>query len=287
MRPQDGVAGRELLRRLDEARGERADDLAHRVRLVDPGDERAGHEAALGALRDQPDAARLDEAHDEAGGAQVGETLGVLEDVDDVLHGARVRERGRGELDDVGLLAARVVACGLLPAAREVVQLLGGVADDADDAAGAARVVAADVALRVGPAQGAVAALEPEVAAVVLAAVLDRLRDQRVQPLALRPRHAHAQGLRVPVVLVGPQVEDLVGPRVHEEPPGVQVPLEAAHAVERQDRVRARGPVVRHAPTVTGFRVFHDRESDRRHTSGQPHHRESRPWTGSPPTPPG
>ena len=71
VRPQERVRLGELLGRLDEARAEGADDLAHRVRLVDAGDAGAGDEAARRALGDQADAAGLDQAHDQAGGAEV------------------------------------------------------------------------------------------------------------------------------------------------------------------------------------------------------------------------
>src|SRR5690606_40956726 len=84
------------------------------------------------------------------------EAVGVLEDVDDVLHGAGVGEGGGGELDDVGLLAAGVLLGGLLAPGGAVPEFLGGVPDDADDAAGPAGLVAADVALGVRPAQAAV-----------------------------------------------------------------------------------------------------------------------------------
>ena len=94
----------------------------------------------------------------------------------------------------------------------ELAELLGGVADDADDAVGAARRVAPDVALGVGPAQGAVAAADAEVGAVVLAAVLQGLRDQRRRAgrlSAAAPAAASVSGRAV--VLVGRHVEDLVG----------------------------------------------------------------------------
>ncbi|MDQ0905916.1 hypothetical protein QFZ22_001901 [Streptomyces canus] len=245
VRPQDRVAIGELLRRLDEARGERAHGLAHRVRLVDPGDVGAGHEAARGALGDQPDPAGLDQTHDQAGGAEVGEAVGVLEDVDDVLDGPGMGESGRGELDDVGLLAPGLVLGDLLPVVLQLAHFLGGVADDADDPARAARPVPSDVALGVRPAQAAVTAAQAEVGAVVLAAVLDGLGDQGVEPVRLGPRHPDGEAHRVSVVLVGAQVEDLVGLGVHVEQTAVQVPVEAAHAVERQDRIRVGGPVVR------------------------------------------
>ncbi len=171
--------------------------------------------------------------------------MGVAQHVDDVVHGAGVREGGRGELDDVGEPPAGLVQRVLPAVARDVRDLLGGVADDADDPAGAARLVAADVALGVRPAQRAVAAAQPEVGAVVLAAVLHGLGDDGVDAAALRRRHPQRQRLGAPVELLRAQVEHLVGLGVHVEQTGVQVPVEAAHAVERQDRVRVGGPVVR------------------------------------------
>jgi hypothetical protein len=204
-----------------------------------------GTKLPSGPFGDQADTAGLDQAHDQAGRAEVDETVGVLEDVDDVLDGAGVREGGGGELDDVGLPAAGRVLGGLFTAGRALGEFLGGVPDDADDPARAARVVAPDVALGVGPAQGAVAQPHPEVGAVVLAAVLHGLGDDAVEPVALRRRHPDREALGVSVVFVGAQVEDLVGLGVHVEQAVVQVPVEAAHAVERQDRVRVGGPVVR------------------------------------------
>lgn len=93
-------------------------DLPHRVLLVDPGDLRTGHEAALRPFGDQADTVGLDQAHDQAGRAEVDETVGVLEDVDDVLDGTGVREGGGGELDDVGLPAPGRVLGGLFTAGR-------------------------------------------------------------------------------------------------------------------------------------------------------------------------
>ncbi len=154
-------------------------------------------------------------------------------------------ERGHGGLGDVRLPAPGAVPGGLFAAGPAVAQLLGGVADDADDPAGPAGVVAADVALGVGPAQPAVAAADAEVGAVDLAALLQRPADHLVQTGDVRRVQPGAQGLDAVVVLVGAQVEQLVGLGVHLEEAGVQVPVEAAHAVERQDRVRAVGPVVR------------------------------------------
>ncbi len=220
-------------------------DVAHRVGLVDAGDAGAGHGGACRALGDQPDAAGLDQAHDQAGRSEVRDGVGVREDVDDVLDGAGVREGRRDDLYDVGLAAPGLVLGGLFGAGLAVLQLLGGVADDADDPARAARLVAADVALGVGPAQGAVAAAEAEVGAVVLAAVLHGLGDHGVEPKALHPGHPHTQALGVAVVFVGAQIEDLVRQRVHVEQTGVQVPVECPHAVERQNRIRVGGPVVR------------------------------------------
>ncbi|CAM5252275.1 hypothetical protein SGRIM128S_08990 [Streptomyces griseomycini] len=131
--PQLRVVLGELLRGLDEARAEGAHRLAHRVRLVDPGDLGARHVAAFGSVRDEPDPAGLDQAHDQAGGTQVGEPVGVLEDVDDVLHGTGVGEGGGGELDDVRLPAAGVRLGGLLAPGLAVAEFPGGVPDDADD----------------------------------------------------------------------------------------------------------------------------------------------------------
>ncbi len=245
VRPEDRVALGELLGRLDEARQERAHDLAHRVRLLDPGDLGAGHGGVGGALGDEPDPAGLHQAHHQAGRAEMADAVGVLEDVDDVLDGAGVGEGGGDDLDDVRLLAERLVLGGAQAAGAAVGQFLGGVAEDADDPAGAAGLVAPDVALGVGPAEGAVAAADAEVAAVVLAAVLDGLGHHGVHPGRLGLRHPGGEGLGAAVVLLGPQVEDLVGLGVHVEQSRVQVPVEGAHAVERQDRVRVGGPVRR------------------------------------------
>ncbi|CAM5674471.1 hypothetical protein STENM36S_03294 [Streptomyces tendae] len=96
------------------------------------------------------------------------------------------------ELDD----AACLVLLRLLPVDRDVGHLLGGVADDADDPAGAAGLVPADVALGVGPAQGAVAAAQPEVGAVGLAAVLHGPGDDGAHAAALRRGHAQRQTTR-------------------------------------------------------------------------------------------
>ncbi|MGX1089779.1 hypothetical protein RKD47_000460 [Streptomyces albogriseolus] len=243
--PQLRVALGELLRGLDEARAEGAHRLAHRVPLVDPGEFGAGHEAARGAFRDEPDPAGLDQSHHQTGRAQMGEAVGVLEDVDDVLHGPGVGERGGGQLDHVGLLTAQALLEGLVAAVAAVLQFLGGVADDADDAVGPAGLVPPDVALGVGPAQGAVAAADAEVGAVVLLAGVERAGHDGVQPPRLRGRDADGQGLGPVVVLVGAHVEDLVRLGVHLHHPGVQVPVETAHAVERQDRIRVFRPVVR------------------------------------------
>ncbi len=144
---RSGYAVGEVLGRLDEARGEGAYGLADRVLLVDAGDHGAGDEAALGALGDQPYASGLDQAHDQARRAEVGEAVGVLEDVDDVLDGTGVGEGGRGDLHDVRLLAPRLVLGRLFAARRALAELLRGVADDTDDPARPARPVAADVAL--------------------------------------------------------------------------------------------------------------------------------------------
>lgn len=245
VRPQDRVALGELLRRFDEAGAEGPHGLAHRVGLVDPGDAGAGHEAVRGPFGDQADAPGLDQAHDQAGGAQVNEAVGVLQDVDDVLDGAGVGEGGRGEFDDAGLLPAGLVPGGLVEAGLALAEFPGGVPDDADDAAGPSGVVAPDVALGVGPAQGAVAAAHAEVGAVVLAAVLQCLGDRGVQAPRLAGRDPLGERLGAVVVLVEAHVEDVVGLGVHLHQAGVKIPVETAHPVEREDRVRVGGPVVR------------------------------------------
>ena len=130
-------------------------------------------------------------------------------------------------------------------AGRAVGQFLGGVPHDADDPAGPPGVVAADIALGVGPARGAVAAADTEVGAVVLAALLDDLGDEGVEPGRLGLRHPQDQGSGASVELLGQQVEDLVRLGVHVEQALVQVPVEGAHVVERQNRVRVGGPVLR------------------------------------------
>ena len=108
-------------------------------------------------------------------------------------------------------------------------EFLGGVADDADDAQRAAGLVAAHEALGVGPAQAAVPAADAEVHAVVDAAVLQRLRDERVQPEGLGGRHPGGQRVGPVVVLVGAQVEDAERGLVHVQETGGQVPVETAH----------------------------------------------------------
>ena len=233
-------------RRLDEVRGEGAHDLVHRVLRVDAGDAGAGHVAVHGAGR-RP--CRMRPASTRPMTRLVAprwvrpwvswRTSMTSWTV------TGVGERGGGELHDVRLVAPRLVLGGLLAACRGVAELGGRVPDDADDPARPAALVAADVALGVGPARGAVPAADAEVRAVVLAAVLQGLADQRVQAGGLGGRYPHGERGGVPVVLVGAHVEDLVGLGVHVHQTGVQVPVEAAHAVERQDRIRVGGPVVR------------------------------------------
>ncbi len=239
----------------------------HRVLHVEAGDPGARHIAVLGARGDHPDASGLHQAHDEAGRAEVGEPVGVLQDVDHVLHGPGVGQGGRDDLDDVGLLAADLVEGGLLGAGADLVQFAGGVAHDADDPVRAPRGVAADVALGVRPAQRSVAQPDAEVGAVVLAAVLEGLRDQGVESVTLHRGHPRGQALGSAVVLLRAHVEDLVGRGVHVERTGVEVPVEGAHEVEGQDGVRVGEPVVRdvrvarspinHGDTLTAFaRLF-------------------------------
>lgn len=123
-------------------------------------------------------------------------------------------------------------------------QFLGGVADDPDDAARAAGAVPADEALGVGPAQGAVAPMDPEVRAVVGSPALQGVRDQPVQTLGLVRRHPRRQRGRPVVVLVRGQVEHVEGGAVHVHETGVKIPVEAAHTVQGEAEVRVGGPVV-------------------------------------------
>ncbi|GHA76779.1 hypothetical protein GCM10010512_04120 [Streptomyces thermoviolaceus subsp. thermoviolaceus] len=172
--------------------------------------------------------------------------MGVADDVDDVLHGARVGEGGGGRLHDVGLFAAH----GPLAQTRAVVEFVGGVADDAEDPAGAAVGVTGDVSLGTDPGQGAVTAAYAQVGAVVLAGALHGLGDQGVQAGALAAGDAGGQALGAAVVLLRGEVEDPVGLGVHGEQTGVQVPVEAAHAVEREDRIGVGGPALRECPSA-------------------------------------
>ncbi|SCG04146.1 hypothetical protein GA0115255_118782 [Streptomyces sp. Ncost-T6T-2b] len=188
--PQDRVGGGEVLGGLDEARGQCADHFAHRVLLVHPGVPGAGDVRAFGAVGHQVDAAGLQQAHDETGGPEVGEALGVLEDGDDVLDRTGVGQGGGGALDEAGALATLLVQ---FAPGGGVGQFLGGVADDPDDAARASGPVPADEALGVGPAQGAVAPLDAEVRAVVGAPALQGVRDHPVQALGLVRRNARRQ----------------------------------------------------------------------------------------------
>jgi hypothetical protein len=102
--PQLRVAGGELGAGVDEARLQGPYDLAHREVLVDTGVVGARHAAARRVLRDEMDAPGLDEPHDQALGAEQLKASGVLERVDDILHGSGVRQRGRGGLPHISPL---------------------------------------------------------------------------------------------------------------------------------------------------------------------------------------
>lgn len=106
---------------------------------------------------------------------------------------------------------------------------MGGVADDADDAHGAAGVVAVDPPLGVGPLVAAVAAADPEVGAVLRAAVLERLGDEGVEAAALVRQDPRAERLGTVVVLRAVEVEDVEGGVVHEHRAVDEVPVESAH----------------------------------------------------------
>ncbi|GAA3073427.1 hypothetical protein GCM10020254_16580 [Streptomyces goshikiensis] len=189
-RPEAGIPGGELGRGVEEARLERPYDLAHRVLVVDTGVAGAGDEAARRALGDEVDAARLDQAHHHAHRAQPLQAVRVADDVDDVPHGAGVCEGRGGALDHRGLAAPLLVEAEPL---RRVAELLGGVADDADDPVRAPVGTAHDAALGVGPAEPAVAAADPEIGAVAVHAALEGAGDQGVEAGGLGGRHPRAQ----------------------------------------------------------------------------------------------
>lgn len=240
--PQDRVRGGEVGGGLDEAGRERAHHLAHRVLLVRPGVAGAGHERVLRAVGHQMDASGLHQSHDQAGRTEMRQALGVLEHLDDVPDGAGVGQRRRGAVHQAGASAPLQVQ---LLAGGGVGQLLGRVADDADDAVRAAGPVPPDEALGVGPAETAVAPFDPEVGAVVALPALERLRDHGVQPHALVRRHPLPERLRPVVVLLGPQVEHVERGPVHVHEATVEIPVEAAHTVQGEAEIRVGGPVVR------------------------------------------
>lgn len=192
--------------------------------------------------RPQPDAAAFEQAEGDVGGAEAFQGARVLQDLDHVGEGAGAGEGVGGGLDDAGLAAAPVDTAA---AGGGVVEFLGGVADQADDAQRPALFVAADVPLGVGPARRAVAQPHPEVRAVVLHARLERLGDGLVQAAPLVVGNPDGERLGVVVVLARAHVEDGQRLAVHRHQAAVQVPVEAADAVQGQDRVRVRRPVVR------------------------------------------
>ncbi len=187
LRPERGIVGGELLSRVEEARLERADDLAHRILLVDAGVAGAGDEAAFRALGDEVDPARFDEAHHHAHRAEPLQAVGVAERVDDVLHGAGVRERRGGALDHRCLAAPFLVQAEPL---RRVAELLGRVPDDPDDPVRPPVPAAQDAALGVRPAQPPVVAADAEVGAVAVHLALEGGGDEGVEPGRLGGRDA-------------------------------------------------------------------------------------------------
>ncbi len=263
--PELGVGGGEILAGPDEAGGEGPYDFAHGVVVGDPGVAGAGYEGVGGALGDEVDAAALDEADDEAVGAEALQAGGIAEDVDDVLHGSGVCEGGGGPFDDGALVAA---SGGGLAAFHRMGEFGGRVAEDAQDAVRAAVPVAADVALDVGPSGGVVAAPDAEVRPVGGAAGFEGPRHEPVERHGLGELDAVEEGGGVAVVLLGGEVEDGEGGGVQVHEPAVQVPVEGAHAVEGQRQVRVRGPVTRqryggrrrspinHEPTLSPFARF-------------------------------
>lgn len=124
-------------------------------------------------------------------------------------------------------------------------QLLGGVPDDPEDAAGAAVGVAPDEPLGVGPAQRAVAEPAAEVGAVTLLPRFQRLHEHGVEPGALVLGDPLAEIGRPVVVLLGPQIEHVQRRPVQVHEATVQIPVEAAHTVQGEAEVRVGGPVFR------------------------------------------
>lgn len=241
--PQPGVVALEFGAAAHITRSEGADHLAHREFVPHPRVFEIRYKTPRLALGDQPDASRLDEPEDDVLRAQAAQSLLVGEHGDDFADRSGVCQGGGGALDDAGVPTALLIDGEPL---RRVGVFVAGVADHADDAAGPAGAVPPDAALAVGPAQLAVAQPDPEVRAVGVAAVLERPRDQGVETGRLMGRDAAAERGRTVVVLVRQHVEHLEGGRVHVHQPAVEVPVEAAHAVEGQGQVRVGGPVVRH-----------------------------------------
>ncbi|CAM5453848.1 hypothetical protein SAVIM40S_01224 [Streptomyces avidinii] len=240
VRPQLRVAPLELPARHEEDRLHGAYGLAHGQSRIDPGVLDLRHVRAQLPLRDQVDAPAVDDAQHHADRAEVPEGLRVLEDVGHVVHGAGVGEDGGGPLDDVGHPAAPL---DLLPGGAGLAGVVGGVAEDPDHAVRATARVPQDVPLDVGPGCRAVAPAAADVGPVVAPAVLDRLRDPGVEPCLLTGHEASPEPGGRAVELVRGQVQDLQGGGIEIHPPVVEVPVECAHAVEREAGVRPRRPV--------------------------------------------
>ncbi|GAA3074731.1 hypothetical protein GCM10020000_69700 [Streptomyces olivoverticillatus] len=194
-----------------------------------------------GAFGDQVDPPGLDEAEDQQVGAEVLDGLGILEEVDDVLDGAGVGQGGGDRLHDAGLVAALLV--GFRP--DRTAELFGGVADDADDAVRAALRIAPDAALRVRPAGGAVTGADTVVDAVGLAAVLEGLGDQAVGAGRVLRREPPGDVLDAVYGRAGRHAEDFLRHGVQVQPVAVDVPVEAADAIEGETQLGASRPVVR------------------------------------------
>lgn len=148
VRPQVRVAVLELLPGDEDDRLHGAYGLAHRESRVDPRVLDLGHVRAELPLRDEVDAAAVDDAQHHADRAEVSEGLRVLEDVGHVVDGAGVGEDGGRPLHDAGHPASPL---DLLAAGSGLAGVVGGVAEDPDDAVRAAGRLPQDVPLDMGP----------------------------------------------------------------------------------------------------------------------------------------
>lgn len=171
----------------------------------------------------------------------MSQRLVVLEYGDDIVHRGGAGQQSGGPVDHPGQSAPPLVH---LAPEGGLGQFLFGGPYDADDPAGPPRLVP-DVRLGAGPVQRSVAVPDPEVRAVGGQSLLERPRDQALQPRRLVVRHQIEKGLRIAVELLGAQAEDLEGGPVEMHQPAVEIPVEAAHTVQRQAQIRMGGPVVR------------------------------------------